>query len=119
MSQYIQVGLGAATGLKCPTAGSVPLQTPTGIRCFKCPTGTPTWDAKKAMAVCPSGQKASATDWAGLAKSGLEAITAIFGKGAAPAPVAPEASGPNYLPWILGGAVVLGGVLLLTRKKSK
>lgn len=59
-----------------------------------------------------------ATDWSGTLKSGFDAITSVFGKSQAAAPITIQES-PSYWPWILGGVAVIGGIYLLKRRGKK
>lgn len=60
----------------------------------------------------------SKTDWGSTIKSGFDAISSVFGKGQAAAPITVQES-PSYWPWILGGVAVVGGIYLLKRRGSK
>lgn len=101
MSQYFKTGYGTSRG----SLGAVnPLDT--GILgSVKVPvkTATPT----------------KSTDWSGTVKSGFDAIASVFGKGAASAQPMVVQESTSYLPWILGGVALIGGIYLLKRRGKK
>lgn len=108
MSQYVRVGMGAETSI----LGSVK-PTPEGCQKMGMAYNPSTGQCVKAVATAP----APATNWGGLVQTGLQTISSVFGKQPAQAPVSYQEP-TNYLPWILGGAAVLGAVFFLTRRKK-
>jgi hypothetical protein len=96
MSQYIKTGMGATPAL----------------------TGSITGGILGSVTPKPAAATTAKTDWGGTIKSGFDAIASVFGKGQAAAPVTIQES-PSYLPWILGGVAVIGGIYLLKRRGGK